>query len=143
MQKTTILKAGEVIRNWYIVDANGKTLGRLATRIATVIRGKNKASFVPFMDNGDFVIVVNASKIHVTGRKRENKTYWRYTGYPGGMRLTKFKDALAKDPTFVIRHAVKGMLPHNRLGRKLIKKLKVYPGPEHPHKAQKPAPLEL
>ena len=89
MKKTTILKQGEVTRNWYIVDANGKTLGRLATRIATVIRGKNKACFVPFMDNGDFVIVVNASKIHVTGRKRESKTYWRYTGYPGGMRLTR------------------------------------------------------
>lgn len=143
MQKTTVLKPGQVTRNWYVVDASGKTLGRLAARVASVIRGKNKPGYVPFMDNGDFVIVVNASKIHVTGRKRENKTYWRYTGYPGGLRLTSFKDAMAKDPTFVIKHAVKGMLPHNRLGRKLLKKLKVYAGSEHPHKAQKPEPLDL
>ena len=143
MQKTTVLKPHQIEKNWHIVDASGKTLGRLATRVATVLRGKNKPGFVPFMDTGDFVIVVNASQIHVTGRKRENKTYWRYTGYPGGLRLTSFKRMMSKDPTFIIKNAVKGMLPHNRLGRRMLKKLKVYAGPEHPHKAQTPLTLEL
>jgi large subunit ribosomal protein L13 len=143
MQKTSILKPGQFERRWHVVDASGKTLGRLATRIASVLRGKHKPGYVPFMDVGDFVIVVNASKIHVTGKKRENKSYWRYTGYPSGLRLTSYKDAMAKNPAFVITHAVKGMLPHNRLGRKLLKKLKVYAGPEHPHKAQRPQPLEM
>ena len=138
MQKTTILKQGQFERNWFIVDASGKTLGRLASKVASVLRGKGKPGYAPFMDVGDFVIVVNAEKVHVTGNKRENKTYWRYTGYPGGLRLTVFKDAISKDPTFVIQHAVKGMLPHNRLGRRLLKKLKIYAGPEHPHAAQKP-----
>jgi large subunit ribosomal protein L13 len=143
MQKTAILKADQIERNWYVVDASSKTLGRLATRIASVLRGKNKPGYAPHMDVGDFVIVVNASKIHVTGRKRQDKTYWRYTGYPSGLRLTTFKDAIARDPSFVIKNAVKGMLPHNRLGRRLLKKLKVYGGPAHPHQAQKPVPLEL
>jgi large subunit ribosomal protein L13 len=143
MQKTTILKRDQIERNWYVVDASSKTLGRLATRIASVLRGKNKPGFAPHMDVGDFVIVVNASKIHVTGKKRQDKTYWRYTGYPSGLRLTSFKDTLARDPSFVIKNAVKGMLPHNRLGRRLLKKLKVYSGPAHPHEAQKPVPLEL
>lgn len=143
MQKTTVLKPDQIEKNWHIVDARGKTLGRLATRVATVLRGKNKPSFVPFMDTGDFVIVVNASQIHVTGKKRETKTYWRYTGYPGGLRLTSFKHMMSKDPAFIIKNAVKGMLPHNRLGRRMLKKLKVYAGPEHPHKAQMPQPLEL
>jgi len=142
MQRTTVFKPGQVERSWYVVDASGKTLGRLASRVASVLRGKNKPSYIPFMDTGDFVIVVNASKVHVTGKKREMKTYWRYTGYPGGLRLTSFKDAMAKDPTFAIRNAVKGMLPHNRLGRRLLKKLKIYGGPVHPHQAQKPQPLE-
>ncbi len=143
MQKTTILKQGQVNRDWYIVDASGKTLGRLATRIATVLRGKNNPGYVPFMDNGDFVVVVNAEKIHVTGNKREDKTYWRHTGYPGGLKLTSFKEAIEKDPTFPVRNAVKGMLPHNRLGRRLLKKLKIYAGPQHPHKAQQPKQLEV
>ena len=143
MQKTTVLKPHQIEKNWHIVDASGKTLGRLATRVATVLRGKNKPGFVPFMDTGDFVIVVNASQIHVTGRKRENKTYWRYTGYPGGLRLTSFKHMMSKDPAFIIKNAVKGMLPHNRLGRRMLKKLKVYAGSEHPHKAQMPQPLEF
>ncbi len=142
MQKTTILKQGQFERNWFVVDASGKTLGRLASKVATVLRGKGKPGYAPFMDIGDFVIVVNADKVHVTGKKREQKHYWRYTGYPGGLRLTSFKDAVAKDPTFVIRHAVKGMLPHNRMGRRLIKKLKVYAGPKHPHAAQKPEIME-
>jgi large subunit ribosomal protein L13 len=143
MQKTTVLKQDQIERNWYVLDASGKTLGRLAARVATVLRGKNKPGYIPFMDTGDFVIVINASKINVTGKKRENKTYWRYTGYPGGLYKTSFKDVMVKDPTFPITSAVKGMLPHNRLGRRLLKKLKVYAGPEHPHKAQKPQVLDL
>lgn len=143
MRQTTILKADEITKKWYVVDASGKTLGRLATRIATVLRGKNKVGFVPFMDHGDFVIVVNAEKVHVTGKKREAKIYWRHSDYPGGLRLTPFKDVMAKDPTFIIKNAVKGMLPHNKLGRRMLKKLKVYAGPEHPHKAQMPEPLDI
>jgi len=143
MQKTTILKQGQFERNWFIVDASGKTLGRLASNVATVLRGKGKPGYAPFMDVGDFVIVVNADKVRVTGKKHEDKSYWRHTGYPGGLRLTAFKDAIAKDPTFVIRHAVKGMLPHNRLGRRLLKKLKIYAGPKHPHAAQMPEVMNV
>jgi len=143
MQKTTIVKPDEMSRKWYVVDASGKTLGRLASKIATILRGKHKPGYVPFMDHGDFVVVVNASKVHVTGNKREDKVYWRYTGYPGGLRLTPFKDMMVKDPTFAVKHAVKGMLPHNKLGRRMLKKLKVYAGPEHPHKAQQPEELEI
>jgi len=143
MQKTTILKEGEFEKNWYLVDASGKTLGRLATRIATVLRGKHKPGFSPHMDIGDFIVVVNASKIHVTGNKREDKQYWSHTGYPGGLKLASFKQKMEKDPTFVVTNAVKGMLPHNKLGRRLLKKLKVYGGTEHPHKAQQPEPLEF
>jgi large subunit ribosomal protein L13 len=143
MQKTTILKQGQFERNWFVIDASGKTLGRLASKVATVLRGKGKPGYAPFMDIGDFVIVVNAEKVHVTGKKQDEKHYWRYTGYPGGLRLTSFKDAIAKDPTFVIKHAVKGMLPHNRMGRRLLKKLKVYPGPKHPHAAQQPEVMDL
>ncbi len=143
MQKTTILKPGEFHRDWYVVDADGKTLGRLAARIAMVLRGKNKPGYSPHMDVGDFVVIVNASKINVTGNKAEDKKYWRYTGYHGGLRLTSLKEAMQKDPTIVVRKAVKGMLPHNKLGRKLIKKLKVYGGATHPHEAQKPEVLEI
>lgn len=143
MQRTTILKRDQVQRNWYIVDASGKTLGRLAARVAIVLRGKNNPGYVPFMDNGGFVIVVNSDKVHVTGNKREDKTYWSHTGYPGGLKLSSFKEMMDKDPTFAVRNAVKGMLPHNRLGRRLLKKLKVYAGPDHPHKAQQPEQLEL
>mgnify|MGYP001049146126 CR=1 FL=1 len=143
MQKTTIVKPDQVERGWYIVDASGKTLGRLATRVATVLRGKNNPAYAPFMDSGDFVIVVNADKIHVTGKKREDKKYWRHTGYPGGLKLTSFKEAMEKDPTFAVKHAVKGMLPRNRLGKRLLKKLKVYAGSAHPHEAQMPKELEL
>ena len=143
MQKTTILKEGEFEKNWYLVDASGKTLGRLATRIATVLRGKHKPGFSPHMDIGDFIVVVNASKIHVTGNKREDKQYWSHTGYPGGLKLASFKQKMEKDPTFAVTNAVKGMLPHNKLGRRLLKKLKVYGGTEHPHKAQQPEPLEF
>ncbi len=143
MQRTTILRPEQVERKWFVVDAGGKTLGRLATRVASVLRGKTKPEYVPFMDTGDFVIVVNASKIHVTGKKREDKVYWRHTGYPGGLKLTCFKDMMEKDPTFAVRHAIRGMLPHNKLGRRLLKKLKIYAGSEHPHKAQQPRQLDV
>jgi len=143
MQKTTVTKTIDIKKDWYVVDASGKPLGRLASKVAQVLRGKAKPTFVPYLDNGDFVVIVNAASVGISGKKREMKTYWRYTGYPGGLRITKFKDALAKSPEFVIMHAVRGMLPHNRLGRRLIKKLKVYAGPEHPHAAQKPQVLDL
>jgi len=143
MQKTTILKPDQLNKSWYVIDASGKTLGRLATRVATVLRGKNNPGYAPFMDCGDYVIVVNAGKVRVTGKKREDKVYWRHTGYPGGLKLTSFTEAMEKDPTFAVRNAVKGMLPRNRLGRRLLKKLKVYGGPGHPHESQEPAELEL
>jgi large subunit ribosomal protein L13 len=136
--KTYVLKAKDVQRDWLIVDAADQNLGRLATRIATLLRGKHKPTFTPGLDTGDFVIVVNAEKVTVTGGKLVEKEYYDYSGYPGGLRITPLKDQLAKHPERVITHAVKGMLPHNRLGRQLIKKLKVYAGPEHPHKAQQP-----
>ncbi len=138
MTKTYVLKAKDVQRDWLIVDAADQNLGRLATRIATLLRGKHKPTFSPGLDTGDFVIVVNAEKVTVTGGKMLEKEYYDYSGYPGGLRITPLKDQLAKHPERVITHAVKGMLPHNRLGRQLIKKLKVYAGPEHPHKAQQP-----
>jgi large subunit ribosomal protein L13 len=125
------------------VDASGKTLGRLATRIATVLRGKHKPGYAPHMDVGDFVIVVNAGKIHVTGNKYEDKTYWSHTKYPGGIRLTSFRDKMEKDPTFAVTNAVKGMLPRNKLGRRLLKKLKVYAGGKHPHESQLPKELQI
>ena len=130
-------------RDWYVVDAEGKTLGRLATQIADVLRGKRKPTYTPHVDVGDFVIVVNAGKVAVTGDKREKKLYWRHTGYPGGIRFQSLGTLLEKRPEEVIRRAVKGMLPRSRLGRQQLRKLKVYAGPEHPHAAQKPEPLEI
>ncbi len=143
MQKTTILKPGEFERDWYVVDASGKTLGRLASRVATILRGKHKPGYAPHMDVGDFVIVVNADKIHVTGNKMEDKTYWSHTKYPGGIRLISLKDKMEKDPTFAVTNAIKGMIPHNKLGRRLLKKLKVYAGAKHPHESQQPKELAL
>jgi len=130
-------------RDWYVVDATGKTLGRLATQIANVIRGKRKPTYTPHIDVGDFVIVVNAEKVAVTGDKREQKRYWRHSGYPGGIRSRTLGDMLERRPEEVIRRAVKGMLPRNRLARRQITKLKVYAGPDHPHAAQKPTELEI
>ncbi len=130
-------------RVWYVVDAENKTLGRLATQIANVLRGKRKPTYTPHVDVGDFVIVVNAEKIAVTGDKREKKVYWRHSGYPGGIRSRTLGDMLEKRPEEVIRKAVKGMLPRNRLARAQLRKLKVYAGPEHPHQAQKPEQLEF
>ncbi|HEX3293513.1 MAG TPA: 50S ribosomal protein L13 [Solirubrobacterales bacterium] len=130
-------------RVWYVVDAESKTLGRLATQIANVLRGKRKPTYTPHVDVGDFVIVVNAEKVAVTGDKREKKLYWRHSGYPGGIRSRTLGDMLEKRPEEVIRKAVKGMLPRNRLARQQLRKLKVYAGPDHPHQAQKPEQLEI
>jgi large subunit ribosomal protein L13 len=139
MQKTWNAKPGEVARDWYVVDADGQTLGRLATRIADTLRGKRKPQYTPHVDTGDFVIVVNAEKIAVTGDKLDSKIYYRHSGYPGGLR----ERTLARRSEEVIRKAVKGMLPRNRLARAQLTKLKVYAGPEHPHEAQAPKPLPL
>jgi large subunit ribosomal protein L13 len=141
--KTHLPKAKEVQKNWYIVDAEGKTLGRLASRIAAIMRGKHKPTYTPHMDMGDNVIVVNAEKIQLTGRKADQKVYYRHSGYPGGIKSTSFSDMMGSKPERVITLAVKGMLPHNRLGRAMLKHLKVYRGPEHPHESQKPERLEL
>ena len=130
-------------RVWYVVDAENKTLGRLATQIANVLRGKRKPTYTPHVDVGDFVIVVNAEKVAVTGDKREKKLYWRHSGYPGGIRSRTLGDMLEKRPEEVIRKAVKGMLPRNRLARAQLRKLKVYAGSEHPHQAQKPEQLKI
>ena len=130
-------------RNWLVVDASGQTLGRLATQIAGVLRGKRKPDYTPHIDVGDFVIVVNAEKVSVTGRKLEQKRYYRHSGYPGGIRSRTLSEMLDRRPEEVIRKAVRGMLPRTRLGRAQLRKLKVYAGPDHPHEAQKPEPLEI
>ncbi len=140
--KTYSAKPGEVTREWYLVDAEGKTLGRLATQIADTLRGKRKPQFTPHVDTGDFVIVVNAEKIQVTGNKLDQKRYYRHSGYPGGLRSRTLREQLDRRPTEVLRVAVKGMLPKNRLARQQITKLKIYAGPGHPHEAQNPKPLE-
>ena len=140
--KTYSAKPGEITREWYLVDAEGKTLGRLATQIADTLRGKRKPQYTPHVDTGDFVIVVNAEKIHVTGNKLDQKRYYRHSGYPGGLRSRTLREQLERRPTEVLRVAVKGMLPKNRLARQQITKLKIYAGPEHPHEAQNPKPLE-
>jgi large subunit ribosomal protein L13 len=134
-------RTGEVPRKWYVVDAQGKVLGRLASRIAMVLRGKTKPVFTPHMDTGDFVVVVNAAQVRLTGRKLDNKFYYRHSGYPGGLKTTSARQLLQRKPEEVLRHAVRGMLPRNSLGRHLLKKLKVYAGGEHPHQAQQPAPF--
>jgi len=141
--RTYIPALKDIERKWYVVDAEGKTLGRLATQIATVLRGKNKPIFAPHADVGDFVIVVNAEKVRVTGRKLDQKVYYRHSLYPGGLRSITLRDQLQRHPERVIRAAVKGMLPKNTLGRHMLKKLKVYAGSSHPHEAQQPEPLEL
>lgn len=136
-------KAQEVERKWYVVDAEGKTLGRLASQVASVLRGKNKAIFTPHVDTGDYVIVVNADKIVLTGRKLDQKNYYRHSGYTGGLKTTVARKMLAAKPEFMIYEAVRGMLPKNKLGRAMIKKLRVFRGAEHTHQAQKPEVLEV
>ena len=139
--KTLFAKKGEVERKWHIVDAEGQVLGRLATQIASRLRGKHKPIFTPHVDTGDFVIVINAEKVRLTGNKLEQKVYYRHSNYPGGLKAETAKDRMESKPEEIMRSAVWGMLPKNRLGRTLIKKLKVYRGPKHPHEAQKPEPL--
>ncbi len=139
--KTWTAKTGDLEARWFLVDAEGQNLGRLATRIAETLRGKRKPEYTPHVDSGDYVVVVNAEKIVVTGKKLEQKRYYRHSGYPGGLRSRTLAEQLERRPTEVIRSAVKGMLPRNRLGRRQITKLKVYTGPNHPHEAQSPEPL--
>lgn len=141
--KTYQAKKEEVEHQWYLVDAEGKVLGRLATELAKILRGKNKPIYTPHVDTGDFVIVVNAGKVALTGKKMKDKIYYHHTGYPGGIRKMTAEKLLAKKPTEMIRIAVKGMLPKNSLGRQMIQKLKIYAGAKHPHEAQKPVPLQL
>jgi large subunit ribosomal protein L13 len=139
--KTYSAKPKEIEQHWYLVDAEGQTLGRLATRIADTLRGKRKPEYTPHIDTGDFVVVVNAEKVSVTGKKREDKIYYRHSGYPGGLRERTFAEEIERRPTEVLRKAVKGMLPRNRLARRQLTKLKIYAGPEHPHEAQNPTPM--
>ena len=141
--KTESIKSSEVVRNWYLVDAKDKTLGRLASGIAQILRGKNKVNFTPHMDMSDFIVVINADKVVLTGNKENLKEYWRHTGYPGGQKTVSYKKMLEIYPDRVINNAVKGMLPHNKLGRKLLKHLKVYRGDIHPHEAQNPEKLTI
>jgi large subunit ribosomal protein L13 len=143
MNKTHVVKVSDIERAWYVVDAEGLTLGRLASKIANVLKGKHKPIYSPHLDVGDYVIVVNADKIAVTGRKMDQKTYYWHTGYPGGIRSRNLRDQLDRHPTAAVKAAVKGMLPKNRLGRRMLGKLKVYAGPDHPHQAQKPQPFEF
>ena len=142
VDKTYVTKLDDIKRDWFVVDAQGKSLGRLSSKIAAVLRGKHKPIFTPGLDTGDFVIVLNANKITVTGNKLTEKFYYRYSGYPGGLTAISLRDQLARHPDRVIEHAVWGMLPHNKLGRAMLKKLKVYPGTEHPHQAQNPTALK-
>ena len=141
--KTLSAKPADVVHDWYIVDAEGKTLGRLATQIALRLRGKHKPSFTPHVDTGDFIVVINADKVTVTGKKAQDKKYYRHSGYPGGIKETNFTKLIAHKPTMVLEKAVKGMLPKGPLGYATIKKLKVYAGTDHPHAAQQPKQLDI
>ncbi len=138
-----IAKPHEIERKWYVIDAEGKTLGRMATEAASILRGKKKPIYTPHVDCGDYVIIINADKVEVTGKKRKEKIYTRHTGYPGGRRDVTFEELMKKHPTEVVKHAVKGMMPKGKLGRQMYKKLKVYAGPEHGHEAQKPELYEF
>jgi large subunit ribosomal protein L13 len=140
--RTFTAKTAEIERRWYVVDAEGQTLGRLASRIAPILRGKHKPTYTPHLDCGDFVIVVNVEKVHVTGRKLDQKFYYRHSEFPGGLKSINLRDQLSRHPDRVLLAAVKGMLPKNKLGRQMIKKLKLYTGTEHPHQAQQPKPLK-
>lgn len=141
--RTFSLRAEDIKKNWYLVDAQGQVLGRLATRIATVLRGKHKPTFSPHLDMGDCVVVTNAERVIATGDKESKKVYWRHSGFPGGQKTQTLETLRQKHPDRIIKNAVRGMLPHNRLGRKMLKHLKVYTGPDHPHQAQQPQPLDI
>ncbi|WP_038023820.1 50S ribosomal protein L13 [Synechococcus sp. RS9916] len=143
MNKTSVPSIDSIDRQWYLVDAENQTLGRLATEVASVLRGKNKATYTPHLDTGDFVVVVNADKIRVSGSKSQQKLYRRHSGRPGGMKVETFEHLQERLPERIVEKAIKGMLPHNALGRQLFRKLKVYKGSEHPHAAQQPKPLQL
>jgi large subunit ribosomal protein L13 len=136
-------KSGDVQRQWHVIDATDVVLGRLASHTATLLRGKHKPIYAPHVDTGDFVVIVNADKVALTGNKREQKRAYRHSGYPGGLRAVAYSELLEKDPRKAVEKAVKGMLPHNSLGRQMLRKLKVYAGPEHPHQAQQPQPFEI
>src|SRR5690554_2373907 len=140
---TYMAKPEEIQHEWYVIDADGQTLGRLATEIATILRGKHKTTFTPHVDTGDFVIVINAEKVKLTGNKLDQKKYYRHSGYPGGLKEMTYRRLLEKKPELIIEKAVKSMIPHNKLGRQIINKLKVYAGPDHPHQAQQPKEWEL
>jgi large subunit ribosomal protein L13 len=140
---THFFRTGEVPQKWYLIDAEGKTLGRLASKVARIIRGKDKAEFTPNSDTGDFVVVINAEKVKMTGKREEMKEYFHYSGYPGGLKIRSYKELMNKKPEYVIESAVHGMLPKNRLGSRLNRKLKVYAGPNHPHTAQQPEALNF
>lgn len=142
-QKTHVVKTSDIEREWFVVDAAGETLGRLASDVARILRGKHKPTYTPHLDVGDYVVIVNADKIAVTGNKMDDKIYYRHTGYPGGIRSATLREQLGRHPTFAVKAAIRGMLPKNRLGRRMLRKLKVYAGPDHPHEAQQPKPLEL
>ena len=142
-KSTQYAKPGEVERKWVLIDAEGATLGRLATKAAMILRGKNKPQYTPHTDTGDFVVIINADKVVLTGNKAEHKSYWRYSGWLGGLKTEGFKEAMEKHPERVVEHAIKGMLPHTSLGRQQATKLKVYAGPEHPHAAQNPVKIDL
>ncbi len=141
--KTYLPKVDDLVKKWWLVDADGQVLGRLATQIAVTLMGKHKAHYTDFLDTGDFVVVVNAGKVRMTGKKLDQKSYYRHTGYPGGIKEIRARDLLKKHPNRLITFAVKGMLPKNKLGRQMLKKLKVYAGADHPHQAQQPEPLSL
>ncbi len=142
-KQTRFIKSDEAIKKWYLIDAKDQVLGRLATQVAMIIRGKNKPTFTPNTDTGDFVIIINADKIKLTGKREELKEYFHHSGYPGGLKKKSYHEVMSTKPEFVVEKAVRGMLPKNRLGNKLIKKLKVYSGTDHPHTAQKPEALGL
>jgi len=141
--KTLTPKLDDVQHKWYVVDATDQVLGRLASKVAHILRGKHKPQYAPHLDLGDHVVIINAEKIRLTGKKAQQKFYYRHTGYPGGLRSRNFSELIKKDAAFVVDHAVRGMLPHNKLGRKMIKKLNIYVGSDHPHIAQKPEKLEV
>lgn len=141
--KTISMRAEDVQRSWYVIDANNQTLGRLATEVARRLRGKHKAEYTPHVDTGDYIVVVNADKVRVTGNKTTDKMYYRHSGYPGGIKSVNFQKLRETHPDRIIEKAVKGMMPRNPLGRAMLRKLKVYAGPEHPHSAQQPEPLEI
>ena len=141
--KTRSIKQSEISKKWWLVDAQGQTLGRFSSKIAQILRGKHKVDFTPHMDMGDFVIVINAEKVKLSGSKENDKVYFRHTGYPGGVKETKYSEMIQKFPERIVENAIKGMLPHNRLGRKILLNLKVYKGQEHPHLAQQPKPLKI